>query len=263
MNAIPAFIVDAFASRAFAGNPAAVCVLHKAMPEAWMQSVASEFNLSETAFLLRLEPGLWSLRWFTPQREVNLCGHATLTSAHVLANELMTSQALYRFTTKSGELRATDMGNSFQLDFPTTHTAPLTTDDARNNLVTGSLSGLHQAGEDLLMELASSEAVQQFQPDLNAIRQLGCRGLIVTAVGTKDVDFVSRFFAPAYGIDEDPVTGSAHCSLADYWHKRLGKHHFIAKQVSTRGGDLEVMLEGNRVLLIGKAITTLRASLAV
>jgi PhzF family phenazine biosynthesis protein len=263
MNAIPAFIIDAFASRPFAGNPAAVCVLHKAVPEAWMQSIASEFNLSETAFLLRLEPGLWSLRWFTPQCEVNLCGHATLASAHVLANELMVPHSVYRFATKSGELRAMGLDNGFQLDFPATSTAPLAANDVRNTQVKGGVSGLYQAGEDLLLELASAEAVQQFQPDLNAIRQLGCRGLIVTAAGEKGVDFVSRFFAPAYGIDEDPVTGSAHCGLADYWHRRLGKHHFIAKQVSKRGGDLEVMLEGNRVLLVGQAITTLRASLAV
>jgi predicted PhzF superfamily epimerase YddE/YHI9 len=177
--------------------------------------------------------------------------------------ELMVPHSVYRFATKSGELRAMGLDNGFQLDFPATSTAPLAADDVRNTQVKGGASGLYQAGEDLLLELASTEAVQQFQPDLNAIRQLGCRGLIITAAGEKGVDFVSRFFAPAYGIDEDPVTGSAHCGLADYWHKRLGKHHFIAKQVSKRGGDLEVMLEGNRVLLVGQAITTLRASLAV
>jgi PhzF family phenazine biosynthesis protein len=263
MNAIPAFIVDAFASRPFAGNPAAVCMLHKAMPESWMQSVAAEFNLSETAFLQRIEPGLWSLRWFTPACEVNLCGHATLASVHVLANELMTSETVYRFATKSGELRATSLENRFQLDFPRVTTEPLATDDPRNKLIAGSASGLYKAGEDLLLELPSADAVKEFTPDFDAIHQLDCRGLIVTATGNEKIDFVSRFFAPAYGIDEDPVTGSAHCSLADYWHKRLNKHHFFAKQVSTRGGDLEVMLEGKRVFLIGQAITTLRASLAV
>jgi PhzF family phenazine biosynthesis protein len=260
MKATPAFIVDAFASRPFAGNPAAVCMLHKAMPEAWMQSVASEFNLSETAFLLRMEPGLWNLRWFTPSCEVNLCGHATLASVHVLANELMMPQTVYRFATKSGELRATSLEQRFQLDFPTTPTTPLAKDDPRHTLIAGSL---YDAGEDLLLELDSADAVENFQPDFTAIRQLGCRGLIVTAAGTEGIDFVSRFFAPAVGINEDPVTGSAHCSLADYWHKRLGKHHFVARQVSARSGDLEVMLEGKRVFLIGQAITTLRASLAI
>lgn len=263
MNAIPAFIVDAFTSRPFAGNPAAVCMLHKAMPESWMQSVAAEFNLSETAFLLRTEPGLWNLRWFTPEREVNLCGHATLASAHVLANELMTSHKIYRFATRSGELLATALDNSFQLDFPRTATEALAAEDLRNTLIQTDGAILHHAGEDLLLELPSADAVRNFKPNLDAIRQLDCRGLIITAAGTEGTDFVSRFFAPAYGIDEDPVTGSAHCSLADYWHKRLGKHHFFAKQLSARGGDLEVMLEGKRVLLIGQAITTLRASLAV
>lgn len=261
MKPTPAFIVDAFASRPFAGNPAAVCMLHKAMPESWMQSVASEFNLSETAFLLPQEQGLWSLRWFTPTCEVNLCGHATLASVHVLANELMVSEQVYRFATKSGELRATAVDHGFQLDFPSIPTSPLDAGDKRNNL--SGMPGLHQAGEDLLLELESADAVQQYQPDFNAIRQLSCRGLIVTAAGEQGTDFVSRFFAPAYGIDEDPVTGSAHCSLATYWQKRLGKHHFIAKQLSARGGDIEIILEGNRVFLIGQAITTLRASLAI
>lgn len=262
MKPTPAFIVDAFASRPFAGNPAAVCMLHKPMPESWMQSVASEFNLSETAFLLPQEPGLWSLRWFTPTCEVNLCGHATLASVHVLANELMMPQTVYRFATKSDELRATALEHKFQLDFPAIATSALDKEDNRNNLLASS-SGLYQAGEDLLVELESAAAVQHYHPNFDAIRQLECRGLIVTAPGDKGTDFVSRFFAPAYGIDEDPVTGSAHCSLATYWHKRLGKNHFIAKQLSARGGDIEVMLEGNRVFLIGQAITTLRASLAI
>jgi len=260
MKTLPAYIVDAFTQQAFAGNPAAVCMLTEPKSDRWMQSVACEFNLSETAFLQQTEDDCWDLRWFTPTREVDLCGHATLASAHVLANELLIPRNTYRFSTRSGELRASVLDDKFQLDFPRIEVTPLTAENFEALLGREHL-GLYSAGEDILMVLESASAVAHFRPNLAAIRQLLCRGLIVTAKGDGDVDFVSRFFAPAFGIDEDPVTGSAHCSLGDFWGRELCKDSLKARQLSTRGGELSVEMRGDRALLTGAAVTSLRAQL--
>lgn len=260
---INSYIVDAFTSKPFAGNPAAVCLLEKPIDDELMQSIAAEFNLSETAFLLPLTDDSWSLRWFTPVCEVNLCGHATLAAAHVLLNEIKVNFDLLLFQTRSGELTARKMESGIELDFPLTPTTPINQTDFFH-LVDQNFVSLHQAGEDLLMELATESQVKNYQPDLSAIKQLDCRGLIITAPGNSyDCHFVSRFFAPRFGIDEDPVTGSAHCALIDFWSKKTGRDHFIAKQVSKRGGTLNIQLKGNRVALRGNSVTTARISLLV
>ncbi len=260
MKTLAAFVVDAFTNKPFAGNPAAVCVLNEEKSDAWMQAVAAEFNLSETAFLLQRDSDLWDLRWFTPTREVNLCGHATLASAHVLANELLIPRTTYRFATRSGELRASSLADGFQLDFPRINVQALTPDNFEALLGREHL-GLYSAGEDFMMVLANEKAVAQFHPNIPAIKQLLCRGLIVTAHASEDADFVSRFFAPAFGIDEDPVTGSTHCALGDYWSQKLNKNRLIARQISARGGELRVEIQADRTLLEGDALTTIRTQL--
>jgi len=258
---IQSYIVDAFTSKPFSGNQAAVCLLEKPIADELMQSIAAEFNLSETSFLFPLDEGLWSLRWFTPICEVNLCGHATLAAAHVLLNECGVALDLLRFQTRSGELTAKKLQSNIELDFPLTPTSQINQTDFFHSINQNFLS-LHQAGEDLLLELATDDQVKNYQPDLLAIKQLDCRGLIVTAPGNGyDCHFVSRFFAPRFGIDEDPVTGSAHCALVDFWNKKTGRTHFIAKQISKRGGTLDVELKTNRVALRGNSVTTAQVEL--
>lgn len=260
---IQSYIVDAFTSKPFSGNQAAVCLLEKSIDDSLMQSIAAEFNLSETSFLFPLTEGLWSLRWFTPICEVNLCGHATLAAAHVLLNERDVALDLLRFQTRSGELTAKKMESSIELDFPLTPTSQINQTDFFH-AVDQNFVSLHQAGEDLLLELATESQVKNYLPNLLAIKQLDCRGLIVTAPGNGyDCHFVSRFFAPRFGIDEDPVTGSAHCALVDFWNKKTGRTHFIAKQISKRGGTLDVELKENRVALRGNSVTTANVQLRI
>lgn len=259
---IQSYIVDAFTPKPFAGNPAAVCLLEKPLNDSMMQSVAAEFNLSETAFLVRLADDVWSLRWFTPACEVNLCGHATLAAAHVLLNESQIPLNLLRFQTHSGELTAKKKEAGIELDFPLTATTQIEPDFFA--LVDYNFLSLHQAGEDFLLELETENQVKNYQPDLSVIKKMDCRGLIITAPGNGyDCHFVSRFFAPRFGIDEDPVTGSAHCALVDFWNKKTGRTHFIAKQLSKRGGVLEVSLLDNRVALRGNSVTTAKLQLMV
>lgn len=260
---IQSYIVDAFTSKPFRGNQAAVCLLEKPIDDSLMQSIAAEFNLSETSFLFPLAEGTWSLRWFTPICEVNLCGHATLAAAHVLLNECDVALDLLRFQTRSGELTAKKLTAGIELDFPLTPTTQINNTDFFDSVDQNFVS-LHQAGEDLLLELATENQVKSYQPNLSAIKQLDCRGLIVTAPGNGyDCHFVSRFFAPRFGIDEDPVTGSAHCALVDFWNKKTGRTHFIAKQISKRGGTLDVELKENRVALRGNSVTTANVQLRI
>jgi PhzF family phenazine biosynthesis protein len=263
---LPIQIVDAFAERPFSGNPAAVCFLPQPAPVQWMQQVAGELNLSETAFLLR-EGEEFRLRWFTPLAEVPLCGHATLASAHVLWSEgYLPEDQPARFQTLSGLLTAEKRDDQIQLDFPRRLLAPLSNPPLTE--LTAALrarpDGVWQTDEDWIVLLESEQAVREMQPDFGRIRQLAARGLIVTATGgSTGFDFISRFFVPKLGINEDPVTGSAHCSLAPFWAERLGKEQFRACQASQRGGILEVQLIGPRVLLLGRALTTLRGQLLV
>jgi PhzF family phenazine biosynthesis protein len=255
--------VDAFTDRPFRGNPAAVCVTAGEQDEAWMGAVAREMNLSETAFLHPEGDG-WRLRWFTPVAEVELCGHATLASAHVLWEEgRVAADAGARFHTRSGLLTARRDGDWIELDFPATPATPL---DPPPGLL--SALGIDRAVAtgssrfDWLIEVETAAEVRALSPDFSALRHLPARGVIVTARSDEPAyDFISRFFGPAVGVDEDPVTGSAHCALAPWWAARLGRNDMSAFQASARGGELRVGLRESRVLLRGRAVTVLRGEL--
>lgn len=254
--------VDAFTSEPFKGNPAAVCVLDEERDAAWMQRVASEMNLAETAFLRPREDG-FNLRWFTPTVEVDLCGHATLASAHVLweSGRLAPGEPA-RFHTKSGLLTAVRLGDWIELDFPST---PEEAVEAPPGLIEALGANPRYVGRsrfDYLVELDSEDSVARLRPDFSALGAISARGVITTARSADPrFDFVSRFFAPASGINEDPVTGSSHCCLAPFWSRRLGKDRFLARQISARGGVLKVRLEGDRVRLGGQAVTVLLCEL--
>lgn len=266
--AIPIVQVDAFTNRPFAGNPAAVCVLSEARPDAWMKDVAREMNLSETAFLTPRN-GDYNLRWFTPAVEVDLCGHATVASAHVLWEEgYLPRGAQARFHTRSGLLLADQRGEWIELDFPAKVGAPV---EPPPDLLPAlgldpSRSEVHNVERnqfDYLVEVDSEERLRALAPNHSALRQVEARGIIVTARASSGLayDFVSRFFAPGSGIDEDPVTGSSHCALGPYWMARLGKPEFTAYQASPRGGVVRVRVAGDRVILGGQAVTVLRGEL--
>ena len=258
--------VDAFADRPFVGNPAAVCLLEEPAGETWMQLLAREMNLSETAFLYPTADG-YHLRWFTPATEVNLCGHATLASAHILFETgALTAAETARFQTRSGDLSATLDGAWIQMDFPATPPLPV---PAPADLVKAMSAEFLYCGEsqgldsDFLVELASAEALAALGPDMGLLAGLGTRGVIATARSTDpDYDFLSRYFAPAYGIPEDPVTGSAHCTLAPYWGEKLGKSELTGYQASQRGGVVQVAIRGDRIQLGGQAVTVARIELA-
>jgi PhzF family phenazine biosynthesis protein len=259
------FQVDAFTEAPFRGNPAAVCLLDgKDVTDGWMQSVAAEMNLSETAFL-RPNRTDWDLRWFTPTIEVALCGHATLAAAHALLEEgLLSRGGTARFNTNSGVLSATDCDGLIEMNFPAkiaTRSAP-----AEHLIEALGMHPTHVARNELdyLVELPTEHDVRSLKPDFAMLRRIPVRGVIVTSrATTTGFDFVSRFFAPGSGIDEDPVTGSAHCALAPYWAPRLRKQQFIAYQASPRGGILHVKVVGERVLIAGRAVTVLRGELRV
>ncbi len=263
----PIVQIDAFTDRAFAGNPAAVCILPAPADAAWMQNVAREMNLSETAFLDRRENGDYNLRWFTPAAEIDLCGHATLASAHTLwEGKHLAPTAQARFHTRSGLLTADRRGDWIELNFPArpVERTPLPVDLDRVLGVPIHWVGKYADPTDLeyLVEIESEEAVRGLAPDFTALAALPVRGLIVTArASTAPYDFVSRFFIPSMGINEDPVTGAAHCRLTPYWSDRLGKADLLAYQASARGGVLRVRLEGDRVIIGGQAVTVLRGEL--
>jgi PhzF family phenazine biosynthesis protein len=257
--------IDAFTDRPFKGNPAAVVLLDREREATWMQQVGAEMNLSETAFLLHRGDD-WSLRWFTPTVEVDLCGHATLASAHALWSEQLLDPAeTARFQTRSGLLTASLNGNLIELDFPITLEAPA--DPPAGLLEALGVKKPLYVGKnkfDYLVEVESEDAVRALKPDHARLRQISVRGVIVTSRATNDhYDFVSRFFAPGSGIDEDPVTGSSHCCLTPYWAAKLGKNELVAYQASPRGGFLHVRVNGDRVKLGGRAVTILRGRLEV
>ena len=256
--------VDAFSDKAFAGNPAAVCLLPAPRDDAWMQSVACEMNLSETAFLVKQEDG-FDLRWFTPAVEVNLCGHATLASAHVLWEEgLLQPGEPARFHTRSGLLTAERRADWIELNFPAHPPEPVAAppDLTRALGVAPNYVG-KSGGGDYLVEVESEEVVRATRPNFTLLATVPARGVMVTSrAAAHAFDFVSRFFAPQSGINEDPVTGSAHCCLGPFWGERLHKTEFVAYQASERGGVVRVRLDGDRVLLGGQAVTVLRGELA-
>lgn len=259
---VPLYIVDAFTAAPFAGNPAAVCLLATSRPAAWMQQVAREMQLSETAFLVPAEAG-FDLRWFTPVVEVSLCGHATLASAHVLwETGRLAPDVPARFHTRSGLLTAVRRDDGWiELDFPAR--PPVPTDPPAGLLAALGVDPLYvgRNQDDYLIVVPDEATVRGLAPDVARLRQLPARGVIVSAPAAPPYDFVSRFFAPAVGIAEDPVTGSAHCCLAPYWAERLGRNPLRAYQASPRGGTLEVEWRGARVALRGQAVTVLRGEL--
>lgn len=258
---VPICVVDAFASRPFEGNPAAVCLAPSDATPAWMQSVASELALSETAFLRLLGDESWELRWFTPAREVDLCGHATLASAHALWERgSIPPTEPARFRTRSGWLRCerSSLG-AIRMDFPSRPAVPCEVPGGLADVLGSDIRWCGRSADDLLVELPHASVVRGLAPDLGALASLPVRGVIVTAASDASThDFVSRFFAPAVGVPEDPVTGSAHCTLGPFWAVRLGRASLRGWQASRRGGWVAVEVLGERVALSGHAVTTWR-----
>jgi predicted PhzF superfamily epimerase YddE/YHI9 len=256
---IKQYQVDAFATRAFEGNPAAVCPLESWLDDDLLQAIAEENNLSETAFFVPSEKG-YTLRWFTPVREVDLCGHATLATAHVLFEKLGYAQEVITFETRSGDLFVKKKGTLLEMDFPACPPTPC----ALPNILA---EGLGQrpievwAADDYLAVFDSEATVRAITPNQALLGQLDLRCVVITAPGT-DVDFVSRVFGPKFGIPEDPVTGSAHCALAPYWAGKLGKYILRARQVSRRGGTLVCEVKADRVILSGSAVSFMEAEIA-
>jgi PhzF family phenazine biosynthesis protein len=248
---IPIYQIDAFASKVFSGNPAAVCPLDGWVDDELMQAVAAENNLSETAFFVPLEQG-YHIRWFTPAAEVDLCGHATLASAYTIFSYIDPSGTEVTFQSRSGLLKVWKQGDLLAMDFPSQPPAPC---DASSALIQalGREPSEVLCSEDYFLVFPSEDDVRALDPDMGRLKKVDLRGVIVTAKG-KEVDFVSRFFAPKYGVNEDPVTGSAHCALIPYWSKRHGKKDLFAHQVSKRGGELFCKDRGDRVVIAGRAV---------
>ncbi len=257
---ISLYQVDAFASSVFSGNPAAVCPLREWLPESLMQSIARENNLSETAFLVP-EGNAYRIRWFTPESEVDLCGHATLASAHVIFSFLDPARTRVGFLSRSGPLQVGRSRDLLVMDFPS---QPPRGCEVPAGLLPalGVEAQTVLCSEDYFVVFADEEEILALKPDMNELKGLGLRGVIVTAPG-KDVDFVSRFFAPGIGIPEDPVTGSAHCALIPYWAKRLRKKDLRARQVSCRGGELFCRDLGERVEIAGRAVLYMSGTIFV
>lgn len=254
-------VVDAFTERPFAGNPAAVLVLDEPYDQAWAQRVAAEFNLAETAFTRPLADGTRELRWFTPEIEVDLCGHATLATAHVLAE--LGVEGPYRFSSRSGPLTVTAEGGRLWLDFPARPAEEIDIPDGLAEALGVEPLWVGRGGtDDLLVEVADEAIVRALDPNLYVLRDIPARGVIVTAPGT-EYDMVSRFFAPGAGVPEDPVTGSAHTVLAPFWAERLGRTELTAHQASARGGDLLLRVRGDRIIIGGHAVSVATGDLRV
>ena len=261
---VPVYQIDAFTSKPFSGNPAGVCLLSSMPQDEWMLDVAREMDLSETAFVVNEGEG-FRLRWFTPKEEVDLCGHATLAAAHVLWQRgVLGEDAIVRFNTLSGRLIVRKQGDWIRLDFPVELALPCDLPDLLSDSLGTSPIFVAKNRMDYLVLVDSEEMVRNLKPDFAALAKIDARGTIVTASsGSKDFDFVSRFFAPAVGINEDPVTGSAHCCLGPFWSEHLDKKNMTAVQVSERGGVLKVEVASDRVLISGQAVTVLNGELLV
>jgi PhzF family phenazine biosynthesis protein len=265
---LPLFTVDAFAERAFSGNPAAVCLLPSPREASWMQLVAREMSLSETAFVVPRSDGEgeFDLRWFTPAVEVDLCGHATLASAHVLwETGRLDAKSAARFHTRSGVLTATKAGELVALDLPAHPAKEAPLPEGIEAALGAKPTWTGRSRFDVFVEVAREEDVRALTPDFAALAKVDGRGFIVTArannTSSAAYDFVSRFFAPRVGVNEDPVTGSAHCVLGPYWTARLGKRELTGYQASARGGMVRVRSEGERVSLAGRGVTVARGEL--
>ena len=252
MREIPLYVFDSFTDRVFAGNPAAVCPLDSWLDDQTMRSIAAENNLSETAFFVA-ENGGYRLRWFTPAIEIDLCGHATLATAHYLFSEAGYDGDNVAFETRSGTLTVTRKGKFLRMDFPVRPLDPIPRETEFDGVFGALPEAVFESAGNYLAVFDSEKTVRGMAPNMGDVEALGLHGVIVTAKGDK-VDFVSRFFHPAAGIPEDPVTGSAHCTLTPYWVARLGKNPLSARQVSKRGGRLTCELAGDRVLISGQAV---------
>ena len=254
--------VDAFTDQPFTGNPAGVCLLPEPAQADWMQNIACEMNLSETAFLIRQADG-FDLRWFTPAVEVRLCGHATLASAHILwQTGVLRPAEQARFHTLSGLLTASQRSAWIEMDFPARPARPVQPPAGLIEALGVAAKFVGRDADDYLVEVESEAIVRSLKPNISALAKLEVRGTIVTArASDPKFDFVLRFFAPAVGVNEDPVTGSSHCCLTPYWADKLGKNEMTAYQASARGGSLRVRLTGARVLLSGQAVTTMKCEL--
>jgi len=257
------WLIDAFTDAPFGGNPAGVCLLKESKPQEWMQALAREMNQAETAFL---RPGKdkFELRWFTPTVEVDLCGHATLASAHYLwEKKLLKPAATAKFETRSGLLTATRKQGWIKLDFPATPAAPCDPPPYLLDAFKAPGATVLRSRFDYMVVLEDAAKLRKATPDMRLLRAVETRGIILTAPSDQSgVDFLSRFFAPAAGVDEDPVTGSAHCALTPYWAERLGRPTLTGYQASRRGGTVRVEHAGERVRLSGKAVTVLKGTLA-
>ncbi|MGQ8338565.1 PhzF family phenazine biosynthesis protein [Sunxiuqinia sp. A32] len=258
---LPIFQVDAFASETFKGNPAAVIPLKEWLPDKTMQKIAMENNLSETAFFVPTKAG-FEIRWFTPLAEVDLCGHATLATAHVIFNEAGFNKDTLEFGSRSGKLSVRKVGDKLQLNFPSDMVSKVELPEFVLKGIGGKPLETYMGKTDYLLFFESEEEVKNLAPNHYMLQESGARGVIATAKGS-EVDFISRFFAPGVGIDEDPVTGSAHTTLTPFWSQKLEKKEMKALQVSSRGGELDLTLEDDRVLIAGKAITYLRGEIFI
>lgn len=257
---LPIYQVDAFADRPFAGNPAAIVPLEAWLPDETMLNIAMENNLAETAFFIPNGDG-YDLRWFTPSVEMDLCGHATLASAYLIFEVLGTDQSILRFQTKSGELTVEKADGKYVLDFPSRPGKPVEAPAALIEAIGATPKEVYKS-RDYMLVYESEADVLAIKPDFNSLMKLDAHAVIVTAPGDTS-DFVSRFFAPEVGVPEDPVTGSAHCTLIPYWAERLGKNDLFARQVSSRGGELHCRLEGDRVKIAGDAVLFLKGEIYV
>lgn len=251
------WIVDAFTDRPFSGNPAAVAIVDEFPDDETCQKIAAEMNLSETAFIKMLNQNHFHLRWFTPKVEVKLCGHGTLASAHILHQEKLVSGEEILFESLSGPLKVYSSSSHYTLDFPLQKTGKT----IESSLIKHNFKEIIQAVQaydDVIIELADEEQIRTYVPRISELEKIDCRGIILTAKGSGSYDFVSRFFAPKVGVNEDPVTGSAHCKLAHYWQQRMEKSDFVAYQASPRGGEIRISIVGDRVHLTGQAVTVLK-----
>jgi PhzF family phenazine biosynthesis protein len=258
---IPLFQVDAFTGDLFGGNPAAVCLIDTMLPDALMQHIAAENNLSETAFVIR-EEERFRIRWFTPVSEVDLCGHATLAASHVLFHHQPGNGEKIEYASRSGILTAARSGSGITLDFPADTIEKVELPSGLSDAIGKAPFESYKGKTDYLLVYESESDIVGMEPDFQKLKQLPCRGMIITAPGV-DADFVSRFFAPLEGINEDPVTGSAHTTLAPYWAARLGKRDFLARQLSARRGVLSVGLRGDRVEITGHAVMYMTGSIVI
>lgn len=265
MPSLPCFQVDAFTDQPFAGNPAAVCLLEEEADPGWMQSVAAEMNLAETAFVRPLDDETFELRWFTPNQEVDLCGHATLATAHLLWEQSkLADNETANFQTRSGLLVCEKQGDLIQMNFPATPAEQVNAPLQLASALGVSAQWTGRSPFDYLVVVESAEVVRAANPDLRKLAEIETRGVILTSFSDDErYDFVSRFFAPAAGVDEDPVTGSAHCCLTPYWSDLLSQDKMIGYQASSRGGVVHVECRSDRVLLSGPAVTVLRGELLV